>query len=94
MTTELHEYDFLMNDDGEVLVIFDGMEGLPDDPFVILRDDSVFLTRSEDADQIKMDKVPKDVMATLKNAQALLVCEVDEDGTPQQVYSASVLQNA
>ena len=87
---EIEEYDFLFNDDGELMLVFDGFDEKPENPFLTLGDSRATLIRSKKMPTLHIKDVPDDVLKTLENIPQILVCEIDEDGAPFQVYDVPV----
>ena len=87
---EIDEYDFLFNDDGQLMLVFDGFEQKPENPFLTLGDSRATLIRSGKMPDLQIKDVPDNILATLEKVPQIIVCEVDEDGEPAQVYDAPV----
>ena len=87
---EINDYDFLFNDDGELMLVFDGFDEEPENPCLTLGDSQATLIRSDKMPTLHIKDVPNDIWATLESVPQILVCEIDEDGTPVQVYDAPV----
>lgn len=87
---DINEYDFLFNDDGELMLVLDGFDEKPENPYLTLGDNQAVLIRSKKMPSLRLTDVPGDIWETLENAGQILVCEIDEDGEPSQVYDAPV----
>ena len=87
---EINEYDFLFNDDGQLMLVFDGFDEKPENPFLTLGDSQATLIRSQKMPTLHIKDVPDNILATLENVPQILICEMDEDGEPAQVYDAPV----
>lgn len=87
---EIQEYDFLVNEDNELMLIFDGFDDEPENPVLTMEESYLLLTRSPQAPVLRMDGVPADIWEKLELSSSILVCEIDEDGAPGQVYDAAV----
>ncbi|MBR4127378.1 MAG: hypothetical protein IKR09_07375 [Alphaproteobacteria bacterium] len=87
---EINEYDFLFNDDGQLMLVFDGFDEKPENPFLTLGDSQATLIRSKKMPTLHIKDVPDNILATLENVPQILICEMDEDGDPAQVYDAPV----
>ena len=46
---EINDYDFLFNDDGELMLVFDGFDEEPENPCLTLGDSQATLIRSSKA---------------------------------------------
>ncbi len=87
---DINEYDFLFNDDGELMLVMDGFDQKPENPCLTLGDSQAILIRSKTMPSLRLTDVPHDIWTTLESVPQILVCEVDEDGAPSQVYDAPV----
>ena len=87
---EIGEYDFLFNDDGQLMLVFDGFEQKPENPFLTLGDSQATLIRSKKMPTLHIKDVPEKILTALETTKQIIVCEVDEDGEPAQVYDAPV----
>lgn len=87
---EINEYDFLFNDDGQLMLVFDGFDEKPENPFLTLGKSQATLIRSKKMPTLHIKDVPDNILATLENVPQILICEMDEDGEPAQVYDAPV----
>ena len=87
---EIDEYDFLFNDDGQLMLVFDGFEQKPENPFLTLGESQATLIRSDKMPTLHIKDVPDRVLKTLENVPQIIVCEMDEDGEPAQIYDAPV----
>ncbi len=87
---DINEYDFLFSDDGELMLVMDGFDEEPENPCLTLGDNQAVLIRSNKMPFLRLTDVPENVLETLENVGQILVCEVDEDGTPSQIYGAPV----
>lgn len=91
---KLRDYDFTTNDGDEPVLMFSGIGGLAKDPFFTLQNSDAFLFRSADMPRISLEHIPDSVREKIEQSPQILVCELDADGEPQQVYDAPVLKNA
>lgn len=87
---DIDEYDFLFNDDGDLMLVLDGFDEKPENPCLTLGDSQAVLFRSKKMPSLRLTGVPVDVWETLESVPQILVCEIDEDGAPSQVYDAVV----
>lgn len=87
---DINEYDFLFNDDGELMLVLDGFDEEPENPCLTLGDSQAVLVRSKKMSSLRLTDVPGDIWETLESVGQILVCEIDEDGAPSQVYDAPV----
>ncbi len=91
---KLRDYDFTTNDGDEPVLMFSGIGGLAKDPFFTLQNSDAFLFRSADTPRISLEHIPDAIREKIEQSPQILVCELDADGEPQQVYDAPVLKNA
>ncbi len=87
---DIEEYDFLYNDDGELMLVMDGFMDKPENPRLTLGDNQAVLIRSDKMPSLRLTGVPDDVWEKLESVPQILVCEMDDDGTPAQIYDAPV----
>ena len=87
---DINEYDFLYNDDGELMLVLDGFADKPENPRLTLGDNQATLIRSDKMPTLRLTGVPRDVFETLENVPQIMVCEIDDDGAPAQVYDVPV----
>lgn len=88
------EYDFLLNTDNELMLVFYGLDAEPEKPVLTLSGrEYVLLTRRNDEPQIKMADIPDEIWKHLYPAEKVLVCEIDEDGEFKHVYDAAVVRS-
>lgn len=86
------EYDFLLNTDDELMLVFYGLDSEPKNPTLALHQrEYVLLTRAADEPQIRMDDVPDEIWEHLYKVKKVLVCEIDEDGEFKHVYDIPVV---
>lgn len=91
---KMQDYDFMFNNDEEVVLVLNGIGGLAKEPFFTVRNTEAMLFRSPDSPQIALDRIPAAIREKLQEIPQILVCELDADGEPQQVYDVPVLKNA
>ena len=83
---ELQTFDFLINDEDEVMLLLYEQEGEPKDSRIELNPEekSAILYRNPDT-SIMLDDIPDDVFDSLAEADKLMVCELsaaaNEDDT-------------
>lgn len=99
MEDEFNSFDFVINDEGEVMLLLYEREDEPKDSKVIVNynESSISLYRNED-DQIELMEIEEDIMQALKKQAEILVCElsiedVEDDTTIVHSYSAEIIKN-
>ncbi len=88
---EFDTYDFLINDEDEVMLLMYVRPGEPADPSFNLdiEDQSGVLSRNSN-DKILLKDIPADIIDSLQEADKLLVCELSieqNDKDTQIVYA-------
>ena len=73
-------FDFLINDEDEVMLLLYQRDGEPKDPHIELdmEEKSALLYRNED-DNILLKDISDDVFDSLQDADKLLVCELSRE---------------
>jgi len=84
-------YDFLINDEDEVMLLIYTREGAPKDSHIEinLEEKSAILVRNE-SDVVSLSGIPDEVLDALQDADKLLVCElnlVEDEKDSQIVYA-------
>lgn len=89
-------FDFIINDEDEVMLLIYVREGQPKEPAIDINptDNTAVLHRS-DNDEIFLKEVPDEVIDSLQDADTLLVCELsreenEEDTKIVNAYEADV----
>lgn len=79
-TPEFATFDFIINDEDEVMLLLYQREGEPYNARIELYNDdrSAILFRN-DVDSIEMQDIPEDVLDSLQDADKLLVCELSQE---------------
>ena len=96
--TDLATYDFVVNDEDEVMLLIYAAETEPSDPKAVLDPDahSVELQRN-DQEQLLLEDVPDSIFDSLADADKLLVCELAADAEEEKhkgivrAYEADIL---
>lgn len=90
-------YDFVVNDEDEVLLLLYASETQPDNAKIILHpeDDSAELFRNAE-EVVLLESIPAEIFDSLEDADKLMVCELSntEDENESQIvfaYEAEVL---
>ncbi|MCQ2741562.1 MAG: hypothetical protein MJ210_05580 [Alphaproteobacteria bacterium] len=82
MTMENFEtYDFLINDEDEVMLLLYEREGKPDKtPYieVNIEKKACYLTRNEN-DVVDLKDIPDDILDSLQETDKLLICELSKE---------------
>lgn len=93
---ELQTFDFLINEEDEVMLLLYQQEGTPQDSRIELNPEekSAILYRNQES-QIMLDDIPTDVFDSLTEADKLLVCELsaednEEDTQIAYAYEAEI----
>ena len=93
---EYRTFDFLINDEDEVMLLLYEQEGEPKDATIVLNaeDKSAVLYRNND-DEIVLSDIPENVFDSLEDADKLMVCELsieenDDDTKIVYAYEAEI----
>lgn len=91
MTEDFETYDFLINDEDEVMLLLYVRDGEPADAsFEFNLDDKSAVLHRNPQDNISLSSLPDDVLDSLQDADKLLVCELSiesNDKDTQIVYA-------
>ncbi|MFV0626810.1 MAG: hypothetical protein ACK5N8_05635 [Alphaproteobacteria bacterium] len=96
MDEEYESFDFVVNDEDEVMLLLYQREGEPYNAFLeIDKDDNSAVLQRNPNDVILLEDIPEDVLDSLEEADNILVCELsreenDEDTKIMQAYEAEV----
>lgn len=95
--SELNSYDFVVNEEDEVMLLLHAQESEPQNPrFEIdMEEKSALLVRNEN-DEILLEGIEDNILDSLQDEDKLLVCELkvgetDEDTQIIYAYEADVL---
>lgn len=88
---DINTYDFLINDEDEVMLLLYVHEGEPHDSSIELdiNNKSAILHRTP-TDEVYLDGIPDDVLDSIQESDKLLVCELSvekEDKDTKIVYA-------
>lgn len=89
-------FDFIINDEEEVMLLIYERNGQPKEPFVDINPtDNTAVLHRNDEDEIFLKEVPDEVIDSLHDADTLLVCELsreenEEDTEIVNAYEADV----
>lgn len=93
---ELQTFDFLINDEDEVMLLLYQQEGEPKNPRIELNPEekSAVLNRTEN-EELMLSDIPEDVFDSLDDADKLMVCELsaeenEEDTQIVYAYEAEI----
>ncbi len=93
---EFDTFDFIVNDEDEVMLLLYEREGEPKEPCIILNpeDNSAVLLRTPE-EEIMLSGISDDIFDSLADADKLLVCELsrtenDEDTEIVNAYEADI----
>ncbi len=93
---ELNTFDFVTNDEDEVMLLLHAQETEPKNPRIEFdfNDKSAVLIRN-DTDEILLEDIPDDIIDSLQDADNLMVCELqvgesDEDTRIIYAYEADI----
>lgn len=99
MEDEFNSFDFIINDEGEVMLLLYEREGEPSDSKLVADYDenTIYIYRNED-DHIELMDIEDDIMSALKKQKDILICELsieeDEDDTKiVYSYEAEIVKN-
>lgn len=84
-------YDFLINDEDEVMLLLYARSQAPDHPFFELNTEnkSAILFRNSE-DSVSLQDIPNEIIDAMQDADKLLVCELnltEEEKDTQIVYA-------
>ena len=95
-TKDFETFDFLINDEDEVMLLLYQREGAPSNPHIELDSDekSALLYRN-DNDTLLLNDISTEVFDSLMDADKLLVCELsreekDDDAQIVHAYEAEI----
>lgn len=93
---ELNTFDFVINDEDEVMLLLHAQESEPNNPRIEFdfNEKSAVLIRNE-TDEILLEGIPDDVIDSLQDADNLMVCELqigetDDDTKIIYAYEADI----
>lgn len=93
---ELNSYDFITNEEDEVMLLLHAQETEPKDARIEIdvNEKSAVLIRNE-TDEILLTDIPENIIDSLQDADSLLVCELkigekDEDSEIVYAYEADL----
>ena len=93
---EFQTFDFLINEEDEVMLLLYAQETEPDNPRIELipAENSAILYRSE-TDEIQLNDIPDEVFDSLAETDKLMVCELsaeekEEDTKIVYAYEAEI----
>ena len=94
--SEFDTFDFLINDEDEVMLLLYAREGEPENAVIDVdfENKTAVLIRKEN-DGIELQEIPDDVLDALSEADKILVCELcqasdDEDAEVVYAYEAEI----
>ncbi|MDD4556389.1 MAG: hypothetical protein PHE89_03565 [Alphaproteobacteria bacterium] len=96
MNEEYESFDFVVNDEDEVMLLLYEREGAPYEAFLeVDKDDNSAVLQRNENDVILLEEIPEDIFDSLEEADTILVCELsreaDEADTKiMQAYEAEV----
>lgn len=93
---ELNSYDFIVNEEDEVMLLLHAQETEPKDARIEIdaNEKSAVLIRNEN-DEILLQDIPENIIDSLQDADSLLICELkvgetDEDTEIVYAYEAEI----
>lgn len=93
---ELSTFDFVTNEEDEVMLLLHAQETEPNNPRIEIdvNEKSAVLIRNE-TDEILLEGIPEDIIDSLQDADALMVCELkigekEEDTEIVYAYEADI----
>lgn len=93
---ELNSYDFIVNEEDEVMLLLHAQESEPKDARIEIdaEDKSAVLVRNEN-DEILLEDIPENIIDSLQDADSLLICELkigetDDDTEIVYAYEAEI----
>ena len=89
MSKNLNFYDFLINDEDEVMLLLYTREGSPLTPSISIdtTTNSATFYRNE-TDSFSLQEVPADIIDALQDVDNILVCELSDDEENPQIVNA------
>jgi hypothetical protein len=85
------EYDFLVNAEGEVMLVLNEYKGSPDGARLIIKDASMVLLQRSQGDMVRLEMFPPEMLEKIEPVKEILVSEMKENGDFGHTYSASVM---
>ncbi len=83
-------YDFLLNEDDEVMLLLYAKESKPENPYMVIDFDnkSAELYRNG-TDCVVIADISEDILSAIQLVDSILVCELsrDEDEEPKMIYA-------
>ncbi len=89
-------FDFVVNDEDEVLLLLYQRDGAPENPKITLYpDDNSAVLHRNDNDEIVLNDIGDDIFDSLADADKLLICEItrsekEEDTQIVNAYEAEI----
>lgn len=89
-------FDFIINDEDEVMLLIYVREGQPKEPAIDINPtDNTAVLHRNDEDEIFLKEIPDEVIDSLQDADTLLVCELsreenEEDTKIINAYEADI----
>lgn len=93
---DFETFDFLLNDEDEVMLLLYQRDGEPQNPHIEIDfDEKSALLYRNDNDIIELNDISEDVLDSLQDADKLLVCELartndEEDDEIVHAYEAEI----
>ncbi len=93
---DFETFDFLINDEDEVMLLLYQREGEPENPHIEIDfDEKAALLYRNDNDIIELSDISEDVLDSLQDADKLLVCELsrtdnEDDEEITHAYEAEI----
>ena len=89
MQKNLNFYDFLINDEDEVMLLLYARENTPQTPSISIdtSTNSAIFYRNEN-DSFSLQEIPSDIIDALQEVDNILVCELNEDEESPQIVNA------
>ncbi|MGD9639051.1 MAG: hypothetical protein AB7U85_08340 [Alphaproteobacteria bacterium] len=84
-------YDFIVNKDGEVMLVINAYNGEPENSRLLFDGKSVALFYRKSDMPIKLTDVPQNIVENLNSNKELLVCEMGDDGDFERAYSVPIV---
>ena len=84
-------YDFLVNNEGEVMLVMNTHDGEPDKSRLLFDGNRMALLYRNPSQAIRLEALPEDIVEHHAAVSEILVCEMTEEGEFGHTYSASVV---
>jgi hypothetical protein len=82
---EFDTFDFLINEEDEVMLLLYARDGEPNNPSVeVDKEEGLVILYRNDDDHLELRDVAADVFDSLQDADKLMVCELSKDSADEE----------